>query len=178
MKLTYSTLRKSYQASRALALKNQEIIYRLIVKYRLQSAGRAMPQVERVAALRAWIERESRWGLSQRLLRSFDAPKFLMARNDELIGVAFTQADLMQLLARLTKANGNGFSPTQAYAQMEHGKTAASFGRFRDAAKLAEEARQRAETEKVLAQRETYRTWKPEESILGRNRGGTSIHRN
>ena len=183
MRVTYPILRKSYKANRALVLKNQDVIDRLIINYRLQAAGRSMPQISQVTALRVWTEREAGWGLRQRPLKSFDTAKFLKARNRELTTVLFTQADLMQLLSKLTKPNGNrnGLSPTQAYALMEHGRTGARFSRFRAIMQrnraIAKEEAQRVEAERLLEEREKYRAWRPEDSILGRNRGGESINR-
>lgn len=154
--MKYKHLQTEYLALRQFNKANQGRIDQLLVLYRLQALGRAMPKYEQVTSLLAWIKYES--GTYRRV---FLTTGFLKRKISDLLALASAQGDLIALLNHLTTVNGNGGSPTQAYAQMEHGKTTVDFERARDAAKAAEEARLEAETLAKLAEREQYRTWKP-----------------
>lgn len=178
MKITYSTLRKSYKASRALVLRKQSKIEDLLVLYRLQGLARGLPRASQINQLRTWTDRESRWALDEGFLGITILPNTIKKKANDLFATGLAQTDLIELLIRLTRPNGNGLSSVQNYAQMEHGKAGAGFGRLRDAAKhqAKEAAIAKAESDKLLAERQKYRTWS-NDGILGQNRGGASRNR-
>lgn len=163
MNLTYSTLRKSYQASRALCQTKQAKIDELLVLYRLQSLGRALPKITDINQRRTWINREVGWALEEGRLRSVATPKTLMRRNDDLFAVGLAQTALIHLLIRLTTPNGNGQSPTQAYSNMEVGKTDQSFRTRRERLANEESVRkfreEAARIANLVETRQSYRGW-------------------
>jgi hypothetical protein len=163
MKPTYLTLRKSYKASRALCQTKQAKIDELLVTYRLQSLGRALPKIAEINQRRAWVNREVGWALEEGRLGSLATPRTIMRRNDDLHAVGLAQTALIYLLIKLTTPNGNGQSPTQAYANMETGKSDRSFRTRRDrlaaaetASKFQEEA---ARIAGLVETRQAYRGW-------------------